>query len=100
MARPDTAPFDGDGAGHYEIRVVGGVSPRLASAFDGMAVEDAGDGTTRISGAVPDQAGLHGLLGRLRDLGLVLVSVSPIGGDPTGDESLDPTPHPRQEGRT
>ncbi|MFN8519428.1 MAG: hypothetical protein U0667_08590 [Chloroflexota bacterium] len=100
MARPDTAPFDGDGAGHYEIRVVGGLSSRLASAFDGMTVVTTGDGTTRISGPVPDQAGLHGLLQRLRDLGLVLVSVSPTNGDAAGTQRSDHTSHHRQEGRT
>ena len=60
------------------ITVRGQLSDRLATAFDGMtAVRHRG--TTDLVGAVADQAQLHGLLGRIRDLGLELeaLSVSP-----------------------
>ena len=62
---------------HYEIRVEGRLAPRWAAWFDGMSLTSA-DGTTVISGPVTDQAALHGLLQKLRDVGLPLVSVTPI----------------------
>ena len=60
----------------YEIRVRGQLGQRWATWFDGMALTNAGDGTTVISGPVVDQAALHGLLQKLRDLGLELVSLT------------------------
>jgi hypothetical protein len=62
----------------YEIRLTGHLDPRWASWFDGMSVTPDSDGTTVLSGPVADQAALHGLLGRVRDLGLPLVSVVPV----------------------
>ncbi|HEV3469667.1 MAG TPA: hypothetical protein VG148_10125 [Pyrinomonadaceae bacterium] len=58
----------------YEIRVKGRLDAWGAALFDGMAVAPA-DEVTTISGFVADQAALHGLLARVRDFGLVLVSV-------------------------
>ena len=59
----------------YEIRVRGLLDPQWSSWFDGLRVEDAGPDETVIVGPVPDQAALHGLLTRVRDLGLPLLSV-------------------------
>lgn len=59
----------------YEIQVKGRLDAWREELFDGMAVA-AGDDVTTISGFVADQAALHGLLARVRDFGLVLVSVS------------------------
>lgn len=59
---------------NYEITVEGGLSPGWAPWFDGMHVT-ASDGGTVIAGAVADQAALHGLLTKIRDLGLPLISV-------------------------
>ncbi len=61
----------------YEIVVKGELGPTAASAFDGMRLE-ARDGETAIVGDVVDQAQLTGLLNRISDLGLPLVSVTPI----------------------
>lgn len=58
----------------YEIRVKGRLAPRWAAWFDGMTLTTEADGTTCISGTV-DQAALHGLLQKLRDVGLPLISV-------------------------
>lgn len=63
-------------AGTYEIRLTGHLGARWAAWFDGLTVSHEGDGTTVISGPVADQAALHGLLHRVRDLGLPLVSVT------------------------
>jgi hypothetical protein len=59
----------------YEIVVRGELSQRFAAAFEGMTLV-AGSGRTAICGPVVDQAQLHGLLARVRDLGLDLVSVN------------------------
>jgi hypothetical protein len=59
----------------YQIVVRGELSQRFSTAFEGMALE-AEDGQTTITGPVVDQAHLHGLLDRVRDLGLELVSVN------------------------
>ena len=74
---------DDHGPGRYEIRLQGHLDPRWASWFDGMAVSNDGDGTTVLSGPLADQAALHGVLARIRDLGLPLVSVTRLGADPT-----------------
>jgi hypothetical protein len=59
----------------YEIHVQGRLDPRWSIWFDPMTMAAGADGTTVIEGPVADQAALHGLLARLRDLGLPLVSV-------------------------
>ena len=66
----------------YLLRIAGHLDPRWSTWFDGLALEWEDDGTTRLSGAVSDQAQLHGLLGRIRDLGLTLISVAQVGADP------------------
>lgn len=60
----------------YAIRVKGRLDPRWADWFDGLTVTSSGDGTTIIEGLVADQAALHGLLRKLRDVGLPLISVT------------------------
>jgi hypothetical protein len=58
----------------YEIRVSGVLDDCWSSWFDGFTV-DSRDGESVLRGPVVDQAALHGLLARIRDLGLPLVSV-------------------------
>ncbi|WP_432875736.1 hypothetical protein ACQPYH_24730 [Kribbella sp. CA-245084] len=67
----------------YEIRLQGRIDPRWAAWFDGLTVSARTDGTTVIHGHVADQAALHGLLQRLRDLGLPLLSVDRVDPDQT-----------------
>lgn len=62
----------------YEIRIVGHLDERWQDWFDGMSVTLQADGTTLLSGPVPDQPALHGILRRVRDLGLPLVSVTQL----------------------
>ena len=71
---PATAP--GSTGARYEIRVAGVLDARWGSWFDGLDLSGEGDDVTVIAGALPDQAALHGLLTRIRDLGLTLISVS------------------------
>ena len=72
--------------GAYEIRVKGRLEPRWAAWFDGMSLTTRDDGTTSIHGTVVDQSALHGLLQKLRDIGLPLISVTH-----TGHDRPDPT---------
>jgi hypothetical protein len=62
----------------YEIRLRGHLDSRWAAWFDGMSLSSESDGITVIRGPVIDQAALHGLLQKLRDLSLPLVSVTQV----------------------
>lgn len=66
------------GSGRYEIRLAGHLHERWAAWFDRLSVAHRDDGTTVISGPIADQAALHGLLQRVRDLGLPLISVTEL----------------------
>ncbi len=68
---PHTAP-----AG-YVVRVSAHLDPHWSARFPGLALAHDADGTTTLSGAVADQAELHGILTRVRDLGVTLISVTP-----------------------
>jgi len=68
-------------AERYEIRLAGHLDAHWAAWFDGLTVTRNDDGTTDISGLIVDQAAFHGLLQRVRDLGLPLVSVTRIDHD-------------------
>jgi len=74
----------------YEIRLQGRLDRRWSVWFDGLTLTAAADGTTSLRGPVVDQAALHGLLQRLRDLGLPLVSVTQVENDPTTALPEDP----------
>jgi hypothetical protein len=80
-----------DGAGRYEIRLRGRLDKHWAAWFDGSTISHEGDSVTVLSGYIPDQAALHGLLQRVRDLGLPLVSLTRIDGplaDPATSDAL------------
>jgi hypothetical protein len=73
MSRPPT----GDPPTFYEIRVEGVLDSRWSSWFEDLQLTSEG-GRTLVAGPVPDQAALHGLLARIRDLNLPLISVQRI----------------------
>ena len=75
MTEQRTPTPDRPESGRYEIRITGHLDAHWAAWFDGLTVSHESDGTTVISGLVTDQSALHGLLQRVRDLGLPLVSV-------------------------
>ena len=68
-------------AGQYEIRIEGHLDARWTAWFDVLALTHEPDGTTVLHGPVVDQAALHGLLQKVRDLGLPLVSVIHVAPD-------------------
>ncbi len=67
---------------HYVIRLKGHLDDRWAEWFEGLTITPEEDGDTLLSGPVIDQAALHGLLKKVRDLGMPLVSVSPVEAGP------------------
>ena len=62
----------------YEIRLKGHLEARWVKWFDGLTITPEKNGTTLMSGPVADQAALHGLLKKVRDLGLPLLSVNSV----------------------
>jgi hypothetical protein len=76
--------------GRYEIRLKGHLDSRWAAWFDGLSLTSDSDGTTIIHGPVADQAALHGLLQKVRDIGLPLVSVTQVRPDQPGCPPLSP----------
>ncbi len=76
MSEISTSPHHNPG--RYEIRLRGHLEPRWAAWFDGLSLTNESDGTTVIYGPVVDQAALYGLLQKVRDLGLPLVSVTQV----------------------
>jgi hypothetical protein len=62
----------------YEIQVEGHLSPQWADWFEGLTVALEEDGNTLLTGPVADQAALHSLLKKIRDLGMILVSVNRV----------------------
>ena len=72
-----------DRPGRYEIRLKGHLDARWAAWFDGLSLTRETDGTTVIQGPIVDQAALHGLLQKLRDLGVPLTAVTQL--EPEGE---------------
>ncbi len=64
--------------GVYEIRIKGHLEDRWAAEFEGLTITLEEDGDTLLTGPVVDQAALHGFLKKVRDLGMPLISVSPV----------------------
>jgi hypothetical protein len=62
----------------YELRVEGHLDHHWSAWFDELTLTHESDGTTTLRGLVPDQAALHGLLAKIRDLGVALISVEVI----------------------
>ena len=64
---------------YYEIRIGGHLDPCWAERFAGLELTHLKENETRLAGSLPDQAALHGLLERIRDLNLTLISVARSG---------------------
>jgi hypothetical protein len=59
----------------YTIRIQGHLNPRWSEWFEGMEIVHCGNGETLLSGPIPDQSALYGLLCKFRDLGLALLAL-------------------------
>ena len=70
--------------GIYELRIDGHLDSQWSDWFDGLAITVEDDGQTLLTGQLADQAALHGLLKKVRDFGLPLLSVNRI--DPDHDD--------------
>jgi hypothetical protein len=62
----------------YQIRIKGHLGSQWAEWFEGLSITLESNGDTLLTGPVVDQAALHGLLKKVRDLGMPLISVSPV----------------------
>jgi hypothetical protein len=90
MSKTYPSTGDHDSTGRYEIRLKGHLDSRWAAWFDGLTLARESDGNTRIEGPVVDQAALHGLLQRVRDTGLPLISVEHVDADQPAEPRTNP----------
>lgn len=70
--------FDPDQPLVYQIRILGHLGDQWTDRFEGLTITRIEDGSTLLTGPVIDQAALFGLLKKVRDLGLTLISVDPV----------------------
>ena len=75
MSNNRNAPPDGGQPLIYQIRITGHLGSHWTDWFDGLAITLEDNGETLLTGPVVDQAALHGLLRKVRDLGMPLISV-------------------------
>lgn len=73
----------------YELRIQGHLDQHWSAWFDGFTITHQDDGTTILHGVVRDQAELHGVLAKVRDLGTALISVTPCPVPGSGDTGSD-----------
>lgn len=73
----------------YQIRLQGQLNRKWVDWFEGLTITVEEDGNTLLAGPVVDQAALHGLLKKVRDLGIPLLSVNSIGSDSTDKQSIN-----------
>ena len=62
----------------YRIKIRGQLDPRWQDWFDGLTITPTDSGNTLLSGVIVDQAALHGVFKKIRNLGLTIVSVKPL----------------------
>ncbi len=90
MSATSRSPDDHHKAGCYEIRLRGHLDARWATWFDGLSLTHESDGTTMLTGPIDDQAALHGVLRKVRDVGLPLISVSHVEPQPADAPDVKP----------
>jgi hypothetical protein len=78
MTKRQASSSDREESSRYEVRLQGHLDVRWAAWFDGLSLSRESDGTTVIRGPITDQAALHGLLRKVSDLGLPLISVTQV----------------------
>lgn len=83
MSTNNNSATDSGGPLIYQIRIKGHLGAQWSDWFEGLTLTLEDDGDTLLTGPLVDQAALHGLLKKVRDLGMPLISVIPIRRDPT-----------------
>jgi hypothetical protein len=73
----------------YQIRIEGQLGEQWTDWFEGLTITQEEGGTTVLTGPVVDQSALHGLLKKVRDLGMPLVSVNPVKPDQTATPDVE-----------
>lgn len=72
----------------YHIRIQGHLGRQWAGRFEELSITLEDDGTTLLTGPVVDQAALHGILRRIRDLGITLISINSTGASPNNSPEI------------
>jgi hypothetical protein len=90
MGKTRAATEGHDEPGLYEIRLKGHLDQRWADWFDGLTITLEDNGETLLTGPVVDQAALHGVLSKVRDLGLPLVAVIQADPKPADGSAVNP----------
>jgi hypothetical protein len=85
-------PAEHYGSGQYQLRIRGHLDSSWTDRFEGMALIQENDGTTSLCGPVVDQAALHGLLAKVRDIGATLIAVNLVGDQDRGAGQTAATP--------
>jgi hypothetical protein len=75
----------------YQIRIKGHLAHQWTDWFEGLTITLEEDGDTLLTGPVIDQAALHGVLKKVRDLGMPLISVSPVESYPEHNRRAGPS---------
>ena len=86
---PSEQRCDADRSVFYRIRIQGHLGQQRGTWFDGLTLTLEEDGNTLLSGPVADQSALHGVLKKIRDLGMPLLSVNFVDPDPATKEDID-----------
>lgn len=101
MSNKFTLPTDSGQPPVYQIRIKGHLGPQWADWFDGLTVTLEATGETLLTGPVVDQAALHGVLKKVRDLGMPLLSVCVAPAQAVASDVSDVQhPHERGEGES
>ncbi len=78
MAFTSTSPEQQNQSQLYQIRIKGHLAGRWRNYFNGLTITNDVDGTTLLTGPITDQSALYGLLRKIRDSGMPLLSVNPV----------------------
>ena len=89
MSNKRNAKIGSDQPMVYQIRIKGHLGHQWTEWFDGLTITLEDDGDTLLTGPVVDQAALHGLLKKVRDLGMPLLSVDPVKLDQNDDPDVE-----------
>lgn len=89
MSNQQSLQHDSSRTGIYQIRIKGHLSPQRMKWFDGLTITLEENGDTLLTGPVIDQAALHGILKKVRDLGMPLLSVNSVDADQPAMKDID-----------